>query len=173
MKTLDLVVAISQLVAAIALTFTALFALRAIWTQQKQTRSAILLECLRSYVTIREIQTEALHEDSPLKCFEYYRAVFDLHWSEFQLWYDKQIGDSVMWAWLDARQRNFASDKLTVTVKGQPQITKYADVWEKLKKEGYFAPKDPFVAFMNKVHEKETDIKKEVIGDRGQWKRKF
>jgi hypothetical protein len=123
----------------------------------KQTKASVLLLCLGAYVDVRKGRTKALREASADLCFDYYRELFDLHWTEFQLWKAGMIEPHVMKAWLDVRHRNHGKDDALdfKDAAGQHKVT-YREVWAKLIDE-YFAPSDPFVQFMRLVHD--GDIK--------------
>lgn len=146
--------AIVQAVATAIAACAALASFLAVWMVKRQTQSQILLGCLQAYVEVRKQRQEALELSSELACFEYYRALFDLHWTEFRLWRSGQIPKRAMSAWLDARHRNFQHDSIGFTDEsGNKQYITYQDVWNRLVQQMYFAPSDNFITFMTLVHD--------------------
>jgi len=153
-----IIMSAAAIFAALAATFT-YFTARA---TNKATTATILSTCLNTYVGIMRVKTKALEERSTKQCEDFYRELFDLHWSEFQFWCDRLIPDHVMKAWLAVRHRNYTRDALSFVGDNGQQITiTYREVWDKLKSFDYFEGTDPFVKFMDKVHgELIEDVKK-------------
>lgn len=144
----------AQLLVALFTAFVAAFTLATVRRLSHQTRAAILLDCLRNYVAIRKDRTTALAENSGDLCRDYYRALIDLHWSEFQIWRMGEIEDRVMSAWLYARWRNWEKDEICLP-NGTKQKFTYAEEWKELVDTRYFDPNDEFIEFMNYVHRNE------------------
>jgi hypothetical protein len=138
---------LSALGASLAATFT-YFAATA---TKKASRGAALLSCLQNYIGIMKDKRKAEEEGTSRLAEEFYRELLDLHWSEFHLWRDGVIPDSVMLPWIRVRKRNFNEDRITCTNEGGKIVT-YKDCWSKLEGMNYFEIDDPFVQFMNKVH---------------------
>lgn len=127
---------------------------KSIKTQEDQNRSLIMIECLRLYADIQRGRTKAVTEKNAQMAKDYYREMLDLHWTEYYLWKNKMIYDGVMKLWLDARHRNYKDDRLTIeTAPGAVVNVAYSDVWAELRNIKYFAPNDPFVSFIEKVHD--------------------
>lgn len=158
---------ISQLMIALATACIAYFAFRAIKESigstnrsiedQKATlRANIQIECLRVYLKIQKDKRLAESQNDPYLCYNYYRALFDLHWTEFNLWIDGQISDQIMRAWLGVRNRNYNSSGFNIALPNGENVT-YRYVWEDLIHENYFSPEDHFVRFMGMVHDNQID----------------
>jgi len=149
-----------EAMAWIMLAATAFAAIAAIaaWRQtravSKSTTSSILINCLNAYLGIMRSRTRALENKSEQQCKDFYRELFDLHWTEFQLWREKLIPDHVMNAWLAVRRRNYNKDSLEFeTETGKKVSVTYQQLWRELKEDiEYFEPTDPFIRFMDKAH---------------------
>lgn len=128
----------------------------------KATIASNLINCLNTYTALMRRRTKAEEAKNEKQCKDFYRELFDLHWTEFQIWRDGMIPDHVMIAWLAVRRRNYAKDALEFeTAAGQEMRVTYQQVWNTLKDDEYFEPTDPFVRFMDKTHsEAITDMKK-------------
>ena len=163
-----------EAIAGIMLAATVFAAVAAIaaWKQtkavSKSTTSSNLINCLNAYITIMRFRMKALENKSEQQCKDFYRELFDLHWTEFQLWRENLIPDHVMNAWLSVRRRNYNTDSLEFeTEMGQKVSVTYEQVWRELKDAiEYFEPTDPFVQFMGKAHT-------EIITDMRKFKREF
>lgn len=135
------------------------------WREAKavseSTTSSNLINCLNAYITIMRARTRALENKSELQCKDFYRELFDLHWTEFQLWQERMIPDHVMKAWLRIRRRNYNTGSLKFeTETGQKISVNYQEVWQELKNIEYFEATDLFIRFMDKVHsEAITDMR--------------
>lgn len=124
--------------------------------QEEYLRAHIQIECLNQYIKIQKTKREAgKSKDSDL-CYDYYRELFDLHWTEFNLWKKGHILDSVMRAWLDVRSRNFKKDKFDAKFSSGENVS-YQLVWEDLVKNKYFSPEDDFIRFMELIHDGKID----------------
>jgi len=162
-------VIVIQVAAPIAAAFAAFFSYLGVSARNKQTKASILLGCLNSYVEIRKNRTKAIQQKTLEQSKDYYRSVFDLHWTEFHLWLAGNIPDNVMRAWLDARHRNYEIDKLRI----QDDTGNYLEIcyeseWNELVKGKYFAPSDVFVEFMTLTHQGQF----EVAMDKKRWRKK-
>jgi len=150
----------------LAATFSAAGAAVFTWLTARATNKATiasnLINCLNAYTVLMRARTKAEEARSEKLCKDFYRELFDLHWTEFQIWRDGMIPDHVMNAWLAVRRRNYAKDALEFeTATGQGATVTYQQVWNALKDAEYFEPTDPFVRFMDKAHsEAITDMKK-------------
>ena len=136
---------------ALGAALAAIFTWFAADATKRASRGATLLACLENYVVIMKDKRKAQEEGFSRLAEEFYRELLDLHWSEFRLWRDNVIPDSVMQSWVRVRKRNFDSDQIICKAEGSKIIT-YKDCWNKLKSENYFEIDDPFVQFMNKAH---------------------
>ena len=118
------------------------------------TKSQVLLQCLREYINIKKNRTNARLMKNEEMCSNYYIELFDLHWTEFQLWRLFYIDDAVMETWLNSRNRNYLSDFLIAeNEKGEKVEIHYKDMWKKVLVENYFEKDDPFVKFMTFAYE--------------------
>lgn len=158
-----IIMSIAAIAAALAAAFT-YFTARA---TQKATIASNLVNCLSTYIQLMRARTQALEAKSETQCANFYRELFDLHWSEFQIWRENLIPDHVMKAWLVVRHRNYAKDALSfVADNGQKVTITYKQVWDDLKNTDYFEGTDPLVRFMDKVHS-------EVIEDMKKLRKEF
>ena len=128
---------------------------------RKSTTSSNLINCLNSYITIMKARTQAIDSKNEQRCKDFYRELFDLHWTEFQMWRAGLIPDHVMKAWLDVRRRNYKEDSIRFEKDGREVTVSYREVWDELKRKNYFEPEDLYRRFMNQIHEEViTDMKK-------------
>lgn len=124
----------------------------------RQTRAQVILDCMRSYTNIRRLRTDATEHHSVDRARDYYRELFDLHWTEYELYRERLIPRRMYVAWLDARRRNFREDGIEIQLpNAQCQRVTYAECWHKLVNDNYFSPADGFVAFMQLVHDNNVD----------------
>lgn len=129
------------------------------WLTAKSTREAMtasnLINCLNAYITIMRQRTVAVNSKDEQQCKDFYRELFDLHWTEFQLWRQRMIPDNVVNAWLNVRRRNYDPTKgylQFTSATGETVTVTYQQVWSELKSSEYFESTDPFVPFMDKGH---------------------
>jgi len=137
---------------AIVAAIIAFFALR---HSHEQTKASILIDCLNTHIEMRRLMNEAIEKKSKIMCEEYYKELLDLHWTEFRLWTSGLIPRHVMRAWLDSRFRSFRDDS-GISFQdndGNSVNVIYREIWEKLKGQNYFNSDDPFVHFMDLVHD--------------------
>ena len=154
-------------VAAIAASLAAVFTYFAARATQKATTASNLVNCLNTYVGLMRARAKAEEEKGQKLCKDFYRELFDLHWTEFQIWREGMIPDHVMKAWLSVRRRNYEKDRLQfISDTGRRITVKYSQVWDELKRQKYFEPTDPYLQFMDKAHE-------EVITDMKQLRKEF
>lgn len=126
--------------------------------QEDQNTALIMLDCLRLYNDIQKDRTKAKLARSVDMAKDYYREMMDLHWTEYYLWKRGMIFDNVMKLWLSARHRNHENDEITIDHgNGQTESVSYRDEWRHLRDSNYFAPLDPFKAFIGNVHDGEID----------------
>lgn len=135
----------------------------------KANRGQTLLACLDKYMSIMKDKRKAEESEEVGLAKEFYRELFDLHWSEFNLWHDGAIPNNVMRAWVIVRKRNFDKDMIVCTFQKRTEEISYADEWEYLKETEYFEKNDPFVHFMNKVHKGYTSNMKQLKKDTKKW----
>lgn len=122
---------------------------------KEEFKGGILFNALNSYIAIQKDRRKAVSEKDPELANEYYREMFDLHWTEFNLWRKGYIDDNIMKAWLHARRRNYEHDTIsTVDQKGNTVEVSYSAVWDSLvdPQNAYFIEGDPFKEFMNDAH---------------------
>jgi hypothetical protein len=157
--------------ASVAAAFVALIsATISVWAyraQKKQTKTDVLIRCIERYIKIREGRTKSMRDSSLELAEDYYRELFDLLWLEFHVWKSDLINRSVMKKWLEFRYQYWEDDdKIKITVKKDKENENkdkdkkkeidicYKTIWGDLVEEKYFGKKnDPFVRFVNKVHE--------------------
>lgn len=141
-------------ITVLSATYAAYLSYRSIKTNINTTKSQVLLQCLREYIDIQKDRTNAKIEKTEELCSDYYRELFDVHWTEFQLWRLNFIDDDSMTAWLNSRYRNYLNDYLIAkNEKGKEIKICYKDSWEKSVQENYFEKDDPFLAFMKLAHD--------------------
>lgn len=148
----------------LAATIFAVAAAIGAWRQalavSKSTTSSNLINCLNAYITVMRARTKAIEDKSEEQCKSFYRELFDLHWTEFQMWRDGLIPNHVIEAWLAVRGRNYREDSIQFDKDGKVVIVSYKQVWDDLIDRRYFEPTDRYLDLMKIVHdEKLTDIK--------------
>lgn len=154
--TIQFIISIAPAISATLAAFAAGLSYLAIRTNIDNTKSQVLLDCLREYIEIRKHRTTAIMANSKELCSDYYRELFDLHWTEFRLWRKGYIDDETMKSWLNIRYRNYMGDSLIFKDKAGKWIkVNYKESWEKLIKEDYFEKDDLFVNFMTYNHNNE------------------
>lgn len=141
------------LLAALGACMAAIFTAYAARATAKANTGQTLLSCLENYINIMKVRRNAEEKKNPDLAKEFYREMFDLHWSEFHLWHEGAIPDHVMRAWLSVRQRNYNADNINCQAQdGTQRMVSYRDIWGELVSNGYFELNDRFVEFMNKAH---------------------
>jgi len=124
----------------------------------KANRGQTILACLDIYVSIMKDKRNSIIKCDAGQAREFYRELFDLHWSEFHLWHEGAIPDHVMKAWLNVRKRNFETDEIIIKSETSAEFRiSYADAWHDVKDSKYFEPDDPFIAFMEAAHSTKMD----------------
>jgi len=147
-----------QGIAAGAAAVAAMFSYWAVKGLRKQTNATILLTCLQSYLDVRRTRVRATQDKSKGLAYTYYRELFDLHCSEYNLWRRRLIDQEVTKMWIIARRRDFQKDQIVIQDDGEgSNLVSYSDVWQQLLETEYFHPSDPFVEFMNRAHKGEID----------------
>jgi hypothetical protein len=111
--TIDLFQFLFTALAALGACAAAIFTYSAARATAKASRGQTLLACLDKYISIMKDKREAAEKQSLSLARQFYRELFDLHWSEFHLWQQGAISDNVMRAWLIVRKRNYDSDGIT------------------------------------------------------------
>jgi len=125
----------------------------------KETKASVMQKCTETYIIIRRQRSKATQNHSTEIAKDYYREIFDLHWAEYRHYSEGLIPPKAMKAWLAARKRNYDDDRIEIEdpVKGV-QTVSYADEWKYLLKTNYFEKDDPFVTYMNEIHEGKIDL---------------
>jgi hypothetical protein len=153
MCTRDIVEPVMLFLAAASAATAAFVTYRAADAGKKAARGATLLDCLNKYTTTMKHKREATQKRSVELAEEFYRELFDLHWTEFHIWQQGVIPDQIMRSWLYIRKRNFDTDSIPcVSPAGNTLAVTYRDQWQKVKRENYFEMSDPFVKFMDDAH---------------------
>jgi len=153
-----LILAVAAIITVFVTLVIAIFNFLAVKEMEKEAKASVMQKCTESYIMIRRQRSKAIMENSVQIAKDYYREICDLHWSEFRLYSDGLIPKNVMKAWLDARARNFSNDQIELgDNRTGTQIVKYSEEWVALLDNGYFETEDPFVQFMNNVHEGRVD----------------
>lgn len=130
----------------------------AIRTNLSNEKSTVLLQCLERYINVRKDRTKAVHERKKGCCEDYYRELFDLSWTEFQLWRNGYIDDEIVKKWAISRYRCFLNDKITYLDENNTEICcTYQEQWKEAIKNSYFEWDDPYTQFMNYCHEDKID----------------
>jgi hypothetical protein len=113
------------------------------------TKSAIAMQCLNKYLEIvkDDIQKHLILIDKE-KVDDFWRELFDLQFTQYHLWLNKHVENSMMQAWCESRRNDFELKK-----------DKYIETWNTLKAAKYF-PDINFVNFMDDVHNKNISMKK-------------
>lgn len=137
--------------AAVGACGAALFTWRAARATAKANRGQTILMCLDKYISIMRDKSEAIKAKEERLAKDFYRELFDLHWSEFHLWHEGAIPNSVMSPWIIVRRRNFNKDYIECRSEGNNIQISYASSWSELKGE-YFELTDSFVNFMDTIH---------------------
>lgn len=156
--TVGIITAVFTALTVLCATIAAYLSFCSIKTNIDATKSQVLLQCLREYINIRKDRTNARLEGSEDLCLNYYRELFDLHWTEFRLWRLKFIDDTTMTAWLNSRYRNYLDDYLIAKNEtGEEVKIRYKDTWNKGLIENYFEKDDQFVKFMNLTYDNKIE----------------
>lgn len=125
--------------------------------KEGNTREAFF-KCLDEYFKIMDYRSKAIIDKKCETYFDYYRALFDLQWSEYHMWLRGSIPDTPYRIWIELRNRQYLEKcQECINEVGKAENTNYRIVWERLLKESYYTAKDPFVAHMNLVHEGKFD----------------
>lgn len=153
-----------MLVATVLAAAAAIMAWKQAVAVNRSTTSSNLVNCLMAYITIMRSGTKALEDKSEKQCKDFYRELFDLHWTEFQMWREGLIPDHVMKSWWAIRSRNYRDNvSLQFEKDGQTVTVSYRQVWDELEHTKYFEPepKDQYLTLMHIIHEdKDTNMKK-------------
>ena len=110
-----------------------------------------LFKALDVYLKVRELRSKAETSHTHQDWEDYYRALFDLQWSEFQVWRNDALPDQPYKAWLLQHHKMYETDEKPL-VAPTPAIS-YRTAWADLLNSGYFLSTDSFVAHMKAVHE--------------------
>jgi len=149
------IVVILQLLSVLVALIVALILCWQIIRLKEEFKGKVLFNALNSYIAIQKDRSIVISEKNPESARNYYREMFDLHWTEFNLWRKGYIDDYIMIAWLHARRRNYEHDTISTTDEnGNAIIVSYKKVWESLidPANAYFIRGDPFITFMEYVH---------------------
>lgn len=128
--------------------------------QVKKTNTLeAFFKCLEGYLKIMDYRSIAIKEKNFYSYLDYYRALFDLQWSEYQMWLRDTIPDGPYRVWLGLRYGQYCEESLELNdcVEGVADTISYRLVWERLLSKNYFEEKDPFRAHMELVHEGNLD----------------
>lgn len=85
-STVQLITMVFTSITAVSAAGAAYMSFRSIKANINTTKSLVLLNCLKEYIDVRKDRTKALKDNNKELCFDYYRELFDLHWTEFRLW---------------------------------------------------------------------------------------
>ncbi len=91
--------------AAVGACGAALFTWRAARATAKANRGQTILMCLDKYISIMRDKSEAIKAKEERLAKDFYRELFDLHWSEFHLWHEGAIPNSVMSPWINSQEQ--------------------------------------------------------------------
>ena len=134
--------------------FVTYLSYKSIKTNIDTNKSQVLLQCLREYGQVMKDRTNAKNEKNRELIINYYRELFDLHWTEFRLWKLDFIEDDTMTAWLNGRYRDYLNDSLTAEDENGNDIEiSYKDSWNDLVKANYFEKEDKFIIFMKYAYD--------------------
>lgn len=144
---------------------------------KEKAKSEILLKCLDNYLNIMSKESRAIQDNQMSHAYDAQRSLIDLLWFEFQLWQKGHIDDDHFEAWLEIRKKNYREDKpnLKFTEDGLPGhftnyrrinreeatgkvIVSYRRVWDYLLNIGYYPDGDPFLTFLNAIHNPEKKV---------------
>jgi hypothetical protein len=125
-----------------------------IQTRQRDVRDG-LFKAFESYLRVMDYREAAVDINTYETWHHYYRAMFDLQWSEFYAWRAGAIPDAPYKMWLQQRMRQYEKGETKVVAKDKK--ISYKIVWDELSKSHnnpipYFEPEDDFVAHMKHVH---------------------
>lgn len=153
----QLITTVAPAIAAGSAAIAAILSLLSIRANINTARSNVLLRCLEDYLEIQKHRTDALMKKNETLCFDYYRELFDLCWTEFRLWKSGFIDDETMSIWLKIRYRNYdKNDAISFKdATGNDIKVYYKESWKKLIKENYFEKDDLFIKFMEYAHNDE------------------
>lgn len=163
----------AQIIAAIGVSVAAVCALAAVRVHRKASTGSTMLACLERYTDVMEHKRKAIIENSVSLAEQYYREIFDLLWSEIQLWRDEVIQDDTMYAWLYLRRKHWEDDdKIQVSLQdGTTKDVKYREEWEKCITGHYYHPNDPYISLIRKVHEGQITTIKDLKKQKGKLKK--
>lgn len=137
--------------------FSSLIALLAL-TQiiRRNTREAFF-KCLDGYFKVMEYRSKATNDNKCYAYFDYYRALFDLQWSEYQMWLRNSIPDKPYRVCIEMRHSQYGKEYYGYKSENGENTASYRIAWERLLKESYYNTNDPFVAHMKLLHEGKFD----------------
>lgn len=125
-----------------------------------------LFKCLDGYWKVMDYKAQADSDQTYEKLHHYYRALFDLQWSEFQIWQRRSLRSSIYREWLNQRHHDFTSDLVRKTIEQNSREICYRLVWRELSENGYFHRSDPFITHLAKVHMGNVEG---AMSDRSKW----
>jgi hypothetical protein len=154
----DKVLIASVMVAVGALAASIYFNIRTVELTRRRDNRDALFKALDGYLRTRELRSKAERETDPSKAWEnwaeYYRVLFDLHWSEFYVWSGEAIADAPYEEWMKQLRQDFKEHK---TAKNAvPQIGIHI-AWDELRDKKYFDDNDEFVRHMDLVRAGQID----------------
>jgi hypothetical protein len=127
---------------------------------RRQTLRDGMFKCFEGYLKVMDYKAKAMeaaegptpNHDEYQRYLAYYRALFDLLWTEYYLWKNRTLRDEPYMQWLIQRQKQFLEPPTSRQNGGAVEPISYQLVWFMLKKDGYYDAKDPFVRHMDRVH---------------------
>ena len=132
--------------------FSAAFAYVNLRLTRRRDCRETLFKCLDAYNKVMDYKAKTRAEHTYDAYLDYYRALFDLHWTEYQMWMEDAVKPKHYRAWLNARKMSYLAPATTVLVNHVATPISYRIVWDCLLQNGYFERSDPFVGHMELVH---------------------
>jgi hypothetical protein len=154
---LTAVTAVFTALTALATTVLSLITYDSFKRNMDASKSQMLLTCMNHYIQIQKDRTKAIIEKKSDYVREYYREMFDLHWTEFQLWNIGYIDDERMKPWLKLRHKDFDHDYILIDDQPPSDKLTYKQVWNELLDANYFSKNGLFATFMDYAHSNDVE----------------